>query len=373
LADGGVLAPSAREGESSSMIRILMIVCAMLAGGAPASARNWAHIWDRAQPDITVVDQDGAARQFFADLLHGRTVAIEFFYTSCTRFCRPVSAILAEVQQKLADRMGKDIALVSVSIDPVNDTPARLKAFAAQFDAGKGWTFVTGARPDIARLVERLGQTLGNPEDHMPLVLVHRDGADSWTNLDGYDRDAIAGALLDAAGPPPRANTAAQQAAQAYLGNPLLVTQDGRKVRLFDDLLDGKLVLINFMLAGCHAICPPETNNLARVQDLLGDRLGRSVVMLSLTVDPEHDGPEQLKRFADNFGVRDGWYFLTGNPDEVQDLARRLGGFTTDPVDHSALLIAANVEAGSWIKLVALDDPTRIVKQVLSLAEAAPR
>jgi len=95
--------------------------------------------------------------------------------------------------------------------------------------------------------------------------------------------------------------------------------------------------------------------------------------MLSLTVDPEHDGPEQLKRFADNFGVRDGWYFLTGNPDEVQDLARRLGGFTTDPVDHSALLIAANVEAGSWIKLVALDDPTRIVKQVLSLAEAAPR
>jgi cytochrome oxidase Cu insertion factor (SCO1/SenC/PrrC family) len=363
------------------MIRKLMIVCmtigAMLADGVPASAR----IWDGPQPDITVVDQNGVAREFFGDLLRGRTVAIDFFYTSCTRFCRPLSANLTEVQQKLADRMGKDIALVSVSIDPVNDTPPRLKAYATQFGAAKGWTFVTGARPDIARLMERLGQTLGNPDDHMPLVLLHRDGTDSWTHFDGYDPDAIAGALVAAAGPPqqsnadspPRVGTPAEQAAQAYLGNPLLVTQDGRQLRFFDDLLDGRLVLINFMLAGCHAICPPETANLARVQDLLGDRLGRSVVMMSLTVDPEHDGPEQLKRFADSFGARDGWYFLTGNPPEVQDLARRLGGYTTDPADHSALLIVANVEAGSWIKLPAMADPAQIVHRVLSLSEAPPR
>jgi protein SCO1/2 len=352
------------------MLWILVILGAILVGGVPASAR----IQDGAQPDVTVTDQDGVSRQFFGDLLQGRTVAIDFFYTSCTRFCRPLSANLTEVQQKLADRMGKDIALVSVSIDPANDTPARLKAYAAQFDAAKGWTFVTGTRPDIARLVERLGQTLGNPEDHMPLVVVHRDGADGWTHIDGYDPDAIAKALVTAAGPPPaRAGTSAEQAAQAYMGNPLLVTQNGRKVRLFDDLMDGKLVLINFMLTGCYAICPPETSNLAHVQDLLGDRLGRSVVMLSLTVDPEHDGPEQLKRFADGFGVRDGWYFLTGDPGEMQHLEQRLGGYTTDPTDHSALLIAANVEAGSWIKLLALDDPARIVQQVLSLGEVPPR
>jgi cytochrome oxidase Cu insertion factor (SCO1/SenC/PrrC family) len=348
------------------MTRIAIIVCVLLVAVAPARG----HIADKGQPDITVVDQNGVPRQFFADLLGGRTVAIDFFYTTCTRFCRPLSANLTEVQQKLAGRMGKDIALVSVSIDPVNDTPARLKAFAAQFDAGSGWTFVTGARPDIARLLGRLGQTLGDPDDHMPLVLVHRDGTDRWTHLDGYDPDAIAGALAAAAGP---AESAAEKTAQAYLGNPLLVSQTGRKLRLFDDLLDGRLVLINFMLAGCHAVCPPETANLERVQDLLGDRLGRSVVMLSLTVDPEHDGPEELKRFADNFGVRDGWYFLTGNPEEVQALTRRLGGYTTDPADHSSLLIAANVAAGNWLKLAAMDDPARIVHQVLSLEETSPR
>ena len=341
--------------------------------------------------DIAVVDQDGNTRKFFGDLIRGRTVAIDFFYTTCTSFCRPLSANMREVQDKLDARMGKDIALISISIDPTADTPARLKSFAAQFSPEPGWTFVTGSRPEIARLLRRLGQTLGNPEDHTPLVLVHNDSTGSWAHIDGYDPDAIAAALLTAAGPGPAKKSAngpllpgvtpagipaatpaspldASAATRAYMTNPTLITQDGRTVRFFDDLMAGRLVLINFMLTSCNAICPTETANLARVQDLLGDRLGHSVVMLSLTVDPVHDRPDQLKLFAQTFGARDGWYFLTGDPGDMDKLAHRLGGYTSDPTDHSSILIAGNVATGAWIKLFAMDDPARIARQVLGLA-----
>ena len=349
------------------MIRRLLLAALLLialAGQALAA--------DGALPDVTVVDQAGQSRHFYSDLVKGRTVAIDFFYTSCTSFCRPLSANLAEVQARLSARMGKDVALISISIDPATDTPARLKEFAAKFDQGPGWTFVTGARADIAKLLDRMGQTLGNPEDHTPLVLVHNDATGGWTHIDGYDPDEIVQALTKAAGPPPApapAHADAAAAARAYMTNPLLVTQDGRKVRLFDDLMDGRTVLINFMLTGCQDVCPPETTNLARVQDLLGDRLGRSVVMLSLTVDPFHDGPAELKKFSSAFGVRKGWYFLTGDPDEVALLERKLGGYTSDPADHSSGLIAGNVANGTWIKLLALDDPAVIARQVLALAE----
>ena len=326
-------------------------------------------------PDISVIGQDGQSLHFYSDLVRGRTVAIDFIYTNCTSFCLPLSANLRQVQQRLAARMGKDIALISISIDPAADTPARLKDFAAKFDAGPGWTFVTGARPDIAKLLGQLGQSPGNPGDHMPLVLIHNDTSGGWTHADGYDPDAITEALTLAAGPPPPAPPAgaAAAAARAYMTNPLLVTQDGQKVRLFDDLMDGKTVLINFMMTGCKDICPPEMTNLARVQDLLGDRLGRSVIMLSLTVDPLHDGPAELKKFANGFGARRGWYFLTGDPGELAGLERRLGGYASDPLDHSSIAIAGNAGNGTWTKIPALGDPALIARQVLSLVDGPAR
>ena len=343
------------------MVWALLLALPMLAPPMPTLAA------DNALPDVTVIDQTGQSRHFYSDLVKGRTVAIDFFYTTCTSFCRPLQANLAEVQRRLSARMGKDVALISISIDPATDTPARLKAFAANFDQGPGWTFVTGARSDIAKLLDRMGQTLGNPEDHMPLVLVHSDTAGGWSHIDGYDPDEIVQALTKAA--PAAARTNAAAAARTYMTNPLLVSQDGQKLRLFDDLMDGRIVLINFMLTGCQDVCPPETTNLARVQDLLGDRLGRSVVMLSLTVDPFHDGPAELKKFSSAFGVRKGWYFLTGDPDQMAVLERKLGGYTSDPADHSSGLIAGNVATGTWIKLLALDDPAVIARQVLALAD----
>jgi protein SCO1/2 len=151
-----------------------------------------------AVPDLPVLNQDGKRLQFYSDLMRGRTVAINFIYTSCTTFCPMLTANFRMVQQELGARIGKDIELISISIDPVTDTPAKLKAFGAQFEPGPGWTFVTGALPDIGKLLDKLGQPLANPADHTPLVLVRNDKIGGWTHVDGNDPKAVREALVTA-------------------------------------------------------------------------------------------------------------------------------------------------------------------------------
>src|ERR1700759_4922014 len=103
-------------------------------------------------PDIPVLDQDGKRLNFYSDLVRRKTVAIDFIFTPCRSFCSMLPANCRTVQAQLAARVGKDVALISISIDPANDTPARLKEFSAQFEPRPGWTFVTGARPDDEKL-----------------------------------------------------------------------------------------------------------------------------------------------------------------------------------------------------------------------------
>lgn len=341
-------------------------------------------------PDVAVVDQDGRRLNFYSDLVRGRTVAIDFIYTSCTTICPMLTAHFRMVQQELAARVGKDVALISISIDPVTDTPAKLKAFAAPFEPGPGWTFVTGARPDIAKLLDKLGQPFGNPADHAPVVLVRNDKVGGWTNVDGNDPAAIREALIGAAGPgakvdSPKADATkpdtikpdatktsttkvdATDAALAYMRNPLLRTQDDKPVHFFDDLLRGKVVLINFILTTCKDTCPMVTANLSKVQELLGDKVGRSINMISLSVDPQRDQPAELKKFADNFNVGPGWYFLTGAQPEIEPLLRRLAAYTTDPLDHSTVLVIGNVETGNWTKIFGMSEPAAIARAVLAL------
>jgi cytochrome oxidase Cu insertion factor (SCO1/SenC/PrrC family) len=321
-----------------------------------------------AVPDVPVLDQDGRQLRFYSDLVRGRTVAIDFIYTSCTTFCLPLTANFRAVQERLAARIGKDLALVSITVDPATDTPERLKAFAAQFDAAPGWSFVTGAKPDIARLLDKLGQPLGNPEDHSPLVLVRNDANGGWAHVDGNDSEAIEDTLVAVGGPAPAAaSNESSRAARAYMTNPVLLTQDGRPVHFFDDLLQGKVVAMNFIYTSCKDACPLVSGNLARVQDFLGDRLGSSINLISFTVDPAHDQPIELKRFADAFGARPGWYFLTGEPAVLDPLLHRLGAYSGEPLDHNTALIVGNPDAGVWTKLFAMGDPSAIAHALLNL------
>lgn len=133
-------------------------------------------------PDVVLVDQDGKPVHFYSDLVKGKVVAINFIFTSCTTICPPMGANFAKLQKLLA---GRDVQLISVSVDPATDTPESLKAWAGKFGAGPGWTLVTGDRDEVNRLLKALGVFTGGVADHSPLVLLGNDPAHRWTRAYG--------------------------------------------------------------------------------------------------------------------------------------------------------------------------------------------
>lgn len=366
-------------------------------------------------PDTTVYDQHGRRLSFYNDLVKNKTVAINFLFTTCTTICPPLAATFRKVQQELGERVGRDVALISISVDPATDVPERLKRFAAKFNAGPGWTFLTGSPPEMDRLLKALGAAVADKNDHTPMVLVGNDAAGFWTRTYGLAAPAAivkvindasarsegkggtvdvplpadsspaaqterqvqkalnAGAAASPAGDPPLAAEIKQsktpiEKAAAYFPNTVLVTQDNQPVRFFDDMLRGKTVMINFMFTTCTGICPPMTANLLKVQAYLGDRVGKDISIISISVDSGIDTPAALKKYATNYKVKPGWYFLTGNKTDIDVVLRKVGGYVKDKNDHTGLVMIGNVETGEWIKMFAMAKPAEIADAVLKIA-----
>jgi protein SCO1/2 len=147
-------------------------------------------------PNVTVTDQNGRTVQFHRDLIKGKLVAMNFIFTSCTTVCTPMGANFAALQKLLGDR--NDVTLISVSIDPGNDTPARLKAWSARFHAKPGWTLVTGVPSDLERLVKALGVYSGSAFDHSPVAIIGNDATGEWTRVNGLVPAAKLVTMLDA-------------------------------------------------------------------------------------------------------------------------------------------------------------------------------
>ena len=149
-------------------------------------------------PEVEVLDQDGNALHFYSDLIKGKTVAINFIFTTCTTICPPLAATFARVQKEMGDKVGKDVHFISISVDPLTDTPERLKAWGAKFKAGPGWTFVTGNKEQIDNLLYALGVSVSRREDHSPTVIVGNDLKGIWTRTYGLARSAqLVGLITD--------------------------------------------------------------------------------------------------------------------------------------------------------------------------------
>jgi cytochrome oxidase Cu insertion factor (SCO1/SenC/PrrC family) len=334
-------------------------------------------------PETTVYDQDGRKLNFYTDLVKGKTVAINFIFTTCTTICPPLTATFRRVQQTLGERVGRDIQLISISVDPTTDVPARLKDFSAKFKADAGWTFVTGDKQEIDSLLRSLGGYAPDKNDHTPLILIGNDAAGSWTRTYGLAPASQIVSLINTAASQSAATSgtpgnlqakvgtpekpATQEASASYFPNLVLLTQDNKPVHFYDELLKGKVVLINFLFTTCKGVCSPMTANLARVQKYLGERVGREVVMISLSVDPQTDTPAVLKKYADQFHAQPGWYFLTGDKKNVDWVLYKLGGYTADKEQHSAVLIIGNEATGEWMKVHAMSSPTEIASAVTKL------
>ena len=118
---------------------------------------------------------------------------------------------------------------------------------------------------------------------------------------------------------------------QRYFPNLELTDQDGRKLKLYDDLIKDKIVIFNMFYAKCEGICSPITRNLVRLQNLLGDRVGKDIFMYSFTLKPKEDNVMALKHYAHMHKVKPGWLFLTGAPNDMELLRRKLGYVDPDP------------------------------------------
>jgi protein SCO1 len=146
-----------------------------------------------------------------------------------------------------------------------------------------------------------------------------------------------------------------------YFPNVPLVTQDGKKVRFFDDLIKGKVVAVNFIFTGCSASCSMETARLRDVQDLLADRMGKDVFFYSISIDPDNDTPQALKAYAQKFKVGPGWVFLTGRNEDITLLRQKLGLYMPplqdNKQDHDLSLIIGNQATGRWMKASPFENP----------------
>lgn len=142
--------------------------------------------------------------------------------------------------------------------------------------------------------------------------------------------------------------------AERYFTNVELVNQDGELMRLYQDLLKDKVVVIDTIFTECTGICPVISKTFQRIQDHVGDRLGEDVHLISISVDPTNDTPEKLKDFAAKFNARKGWYFLTGPKANVDFALQKLGGYVADRESHTAIVIIGNETTGLWKKAMGL-------------------
>lgn len=153
----------------------------------------------------------------------------------------------------------------------------------------------------------------------------------------------------------------------AYFPNVLLRTHHGEAVRFYDDLLKGKVVVISFMYTRCEGTCPPTIASLRRLEHALGARAGRDVFLYSITLDPRNDVPGVLDRYARSVAAGPGWYFLTGSPEDVELLRRRLGFVDPDPIidadksQHSGILLCGSEPANRWVGCPAPSRTDRII------------
>ncbi|HET8670978.1 MAG TPA: SCO family protein [Candidatus Saccharimonadales bacterium] len=164
-------------------------------------------------------------------------------------------------------------------------------------------------------------------------------------------------------------STPGHSPAEKYFSDVELLNQDGEKVRFYTDVLKNKVVVINTFFTTCKSICPPMNRNFEKIQEALGDRLGKEVFLISITVDPATDTPTRLKEYGQRFHARPGWMFLTGKKENVDWALYKLGQYVETKDNHTSIFIIGNEPKGLWKKAMGLakaEELIRIVEDVIN-------
>ncbi len=262
-------------------------------------------------PDVALQDQNGRPVKFYTDLVKGRVVAVNFIFTRCTTVCPQLGVSSVALARHLAAASvgTPPPQIISISIDPETDTPERLRTWSENFGSASGWTLLTGSRHEIDTLLKALQAYTPDKNLHSSTFFLGNDATGEWKRVSGSATPpAVAETKTPAPEPISNALTAAGTAAAArYFPDTPLINQRGEPVRFYSDLLKGKVVVISTIFADCGGACPLIVERFAKLQAKLGDRVGRDVTMISISVDPINDTPERLLAYAQHAGAKPGW------------------------------------------------------------------
>ena len=180
---------------------IALLLTGLTVGGGPAAAAPADSPWGANYfPNVSLVNQDGKTLRFYDDMIKDKVVLINFIYLTCHDACPLETAKLRQVQEALGDRVGRDIFMYSVTIDPEHDTPAALKAYAEKFMVGPGWQFLTGKESDITLLRRKLAlyrdETLEERNDHTASLIVGNEATGQWLKRSSFDNPKVLARVL---------------------------------------------------------------------------------------------------------------------------------------------------------------------------------
>ena len=332
-------------------------------------------------PDVALQDQNGRPVKFYTDLVKGRVVAVNFIFTRCTTVCPQLGVSSVALARHLAAASGgtPPPQIISISIDPETDTPERLRTWSEHFGTAPGWTLLTGSRHEIDMLLKALQAYTPDKNLHSSTFFLGNDATGEWKRVSGSATPAaLAEALKQLAGPSAATPTVAETktpapepvsnastagaAAARYFPDTPLINQRGETVRFYSDLLKGKVVVISTIFADCGGACPLIVERFAKLQAKLGDRVGRDVTLISISVDPVNDTPERLLAYAQHAGAKPGWHFLTGEKANVDLVLKKLGQYVESRDAHSNIIIIGNEPTGLWKKAFGLSSADDIIE-----------
>ena len=139
-------------------------------------------------PDLWLVDQNGKKVRFYSDLIKGKVVLVHGFFTQCSAVCPMQARALVKLKERLGDRLGRDVFIVSVSKDPLVDTPEKLSKWAKEYGVGAGWTLLTGEEAAVRKVLRDVITDDIGTELHETLVVIGNDRTGVWTTTEGLQR-----------------------------------------------------------------------------------------------------------------------------------------------------------------------------------------
>jgi len=150
-----------------------------------------------------------------------------------------------------------------------------------------------------------------------------------------------------------------------------VINQDGRHVRFNSQVVEGRIAIVTGFFTNCSSMCPFTQEKLAHVAKLLGPRLGKDVVIVSVSVDPENDTPARMKDWGEKFHIGPGWTLLSGNRAEVDTLLKSLGLFVELRQRHQSALMIGNTATG-WVRISSWTPSEKLAKLAESMLSARP-